>query len=116
LVGQLVDKLFRARGLPVPSKGVIGGLQMNDTLLATGRYLGVYSRSLLQLKSRRWAIKPLPVDLPPQNSTVGIVTLRRRTLSPVAGLFIEGTRATVRALGLGFETSKRRNGRRVTPP
>jgi DNA-binding transcriptional LysR family regulator len=116
LVGQLVAQLFRARGLPVPSKGVIGGLQMNDTLLATGRYLGVYSRSLLQLKSRRWAIKALPVNLPPQNSAVGIVKLKRRTLSPAAGLFIEGARATVRALRLDFETPRRRNGRRVTPP
>ena len=111
LVGRLLVDLFRARGLQVPSKGVIGGLQMNDSLLATGRYLGVYSRSLLQLKSRRWGIKALSVELPPQNSAVGIVTLKRRTLNPVAALFIEGARATVKSLRLDFDMPRSSNSR-----
>ena len=84
---------------------------MNDSLLATGRYLGVYSRSLLQLKSRRWGIKALSVELPPQNSAVGIVTLKRRTLNPVAALFIEGARATVKSLRLDFDMPRCSNSR-----
>jgi DNA-binding transcriptional LysR family regulator len=100
MVGQLVADLFRARGLPVPSKGAIGGLQMNDSLLATGRFLGVYSRSLLRLKGKRWQIKILPVDLPPQSGTVGIITLKRRTTSPLARLFIEQARSMTKSLAL----------------
>jgi DNA-binding transcriptional LysR family regulator len=113
LVGLLVADLFRARGLPLPSKGVIGGLQMNDSLLATGRYLGMYSRSLLRLKSRQWEIKALPVDLPLQSSAVAIVTLKRRTLSPVARLFIDGARAMAKSLKLDTEAPKRSNGPRL---
>ena len=82
------------------SKGATGGLQMNDSLLATGRYLGVYSRSLLRLKAKRWQIKVLPVDLPPQSGAVGIVTLKRRTVSPLARLFIDCAREMTKSLGL----------------
>jgi DNA-binding transcriptional LysR family regulator len=98
--GQLAANLFRARGLPVPNKGAVGGLQMNDSLLATGRYLGVYSRSLLRLKAKRWQIKVLPVDLPPQSSMVGIITLKRRTTSPLTRLFIENARRMTKSLAL----------------
>jgi hypothetical protein len=73
---------------------------MNDTLLATGRYLGVYSRSLLRLKAKRWKIVVLPIDLPPQNSAVGIITLKRRTISPLARLFVECAHDMTRSLAL----------------
>jgi DNA-binding transcriptional LysR family regulator len=100
LAGQLAAELFRARGLPFPAKGATGGLQMNDTLLATGRYLGFYSRSLLRLKAKRWKIVVLPIDLPPQNSAVGIITLKRRTISPLARLFVECAHDMTRSLAL----------------
>ena len=73
---------------------------MNDSLLATGRYLGVYSRSLLRLKAKRWQIKVLPVDLPPQSSAVGIVTLKRRTISPLARLFVDCARDLAKTMAL----------------
>jgi len=44
LVGQLVAEFFHVRGLPYPKNGVCGGLQLNDSLIATARYLGFYSR------------------------------------------------------------------------
>jgi DNA-binding transcriptional LysR family regulator len=107
LVGQLVAELFHARGLPLPRNGATGGLQMNDSLLATGRYLGVYSRSVLRLKAKRWQIKVLPVDLPPQRSAVGIMTLKRRTVSPLARLFIDCARNVTKSLALDAPVTRR---------
>jgi DNA-binding transcriptional LysR family regulator len=106
LVGQLVAEFFHVRGLPYPKNGVCGRLLLNDSLIATGRYLGFYSRSLLRLKARRWQIKVLPVDLPPQSSAVGIVTLKRRTISPLARLFVDCARDLTKALALDTQPTK----------
>ena len=72
---------------------------MNDALLATDRYLAIYSSSRLQLSAKRLSIKVLPVKLPAQSSRVGIVTLKNRTLSPMAELFIKSMRVVAGSLG-----------------
>jgi hypothetical protein len=51
---------------------------MNDAMLATGRYLSVYSSSRLRLNGRRLANKVLPVKLPPQPTRIGIVMLKNK--------------------------------------
>jgi hypothetical protein len=71
---------------------------MNDALLATGRYLAFYSRSLLQMNARRLSIRALPVDLRPQSTRVGVVALKNRTPNPIAKLFIENARAVTKSL------------------
>jgi hypothetical protein len=71
---------------------------MNDALLSTGRFLAIYSRSLLQMSARRLSLKALPVDLPPQSTRVGIVVLKNRTPNPIAKLFIEHARAITKSL------------------
>jgi DNA-binding transcriptional LysR family regulator len=40
----------------------------------------------------------LPIKLPRQDRPVGVVTLRNRTLSPVATRFIDAIRKTVSAI------------------
>ena len=69
---------------------------MNDALLATGRFLAVYSRSLLRMSARRLSLTALPVDLPPQSTKVGIVMLKNRTPNPIAKLFAEHARAVTK--------------------
>jgi len=71
---------------------------MNDAMLATGRYLAVYSRSRLRLNGRRLAIRVLPVRLPPQPTRIGIVMLKNRTLNPIAGLFLQEMREVIRSV------------------
>ena len=68
---------------------------MNDALLATGRYLAIYSGSRVRLAARRLSIKALPVKLAPQSSRIGIVTLKNRTPSPIAELFIRRMREVI---------------------
>jgi DNA-binding transcriptional LysR family regulator len=101
LVGMLVMDMFQSCGLEIPKHGVVcNSISMNNALLATGRYLAIYSRSLMQLSAKRQSIKALPVDLPPQSSRVGIVTLKSRTPNPVAQLFVESARLVARTQGL----------------
>jgi DNA-binding transcriptional LysR family regulator len=67
-------------------------------LVATGRYLGILSGSMLRFCGKRLSLKILPIDLPMQPRPVGIVTLKNRTFSPVAKLFIECAREVARPL------------------
>ena len=98
-IGALFADIFRSCGLDRPKNGVVcSSLHMNDALLATGRYLEIYSASRLQLSAKCLSIKILPVKLPAQSSHVGIVTLKNRTLSPIAQLFIKHMREMVAAL------------------
>jgi DNA-binding transcriptional LysR family regulator len=98
-IGGLFADIFHSCGLDRPKSCVVcRSLHMNDALLATGRYLAIYSASRLQLSAKRLSIKVLPVKLPAQSSRVGIVTLKNRTLSPIAQLFINNMREVVAAL------------------
>ena len=98
-IGALITDLFRSSDLQRPRNGVVcSSLHMNDAMLATGRYLAIYSSSRLRLNGRRLAIKVLPVKLPPQPTRIGIVMLKNRTLNPLAGLFLKEMREVIRSL------------------
>ena len=67
------------------------------SLLETGRYLTILPASALRF-SMFPKIKVLPVELPKSRVPNGIVTLKERTLNPVAHLFIEQAREEARHL------------------
>jgi DNA-binding transcriptional LysR family regulator len=71
---------------------------MRISLLATGRYLTVLLASVLKFATRRAELKILPVNLPLPPTPIGIVTLKNRTLSPAARLFIEHAREVAKPL------------------
>jgi DNA-binding transcriptional LysR family regulator len=58
-------------------------------LVASGRFVAILPVSILRFGGHDQALKRLPIKLPAQPRPVGIVTLKNRTLSPVAKLFIE---------------------------
>ena len=70
-----------------------------DRLLATGRYVSVVPDSVLHFAGDRLSFRPLPVKLPVHPRPVAVVTLRHRTLSPVAQLFIDCARKLTKSLG-----------------
>jgi DNA-binding transcriptional LysR family regulator len=72
---------------------------LRSRLLATGRYLTVLPDSVLRANAKSWGLKALPVDFDTRPMAVTIVTLKNRTLSPVAQIFIEQVRAAARASG-----------------
>jgi hypothetical protein len=53
---------------------------------------------MLRYSGKRFRIKALPVDFPTPPWPVAITTLKNRTISPVAKLFIECTREVAKPL------------------
>ena len=90
---------FRASGLDYPRVTVVtSSREMRTSLLATGRFLAIFPTSVLRFPVRRQDLKVLPVELPIARVPNGIVTLKNRTLSPVAQLFIEHAREVAKPL------------------
>jgi DNA-binding transcriptional LysR family regulator len=104
--GVLVERAFRERGLAHPRSGLRSqSLDMTNALLATGRFLGILPAVMLHFSAKRLGLKILPVDLPFKPLPIGIVTLKNRTLSPAAQLFIECAREVARSLPRGRSKS-----------
>jgi DNA-binding transcriptional LysR family regulator len=90
IIGAAVMKAFRSRGLDYPRSTVISDSpHVRMSLLESGRFLSIFPGSALRFPARRPEVRILPVELPRVRMPVGIVTLKRRTLSPVARLFVE---------------------------
>jgi DNA-binding transcriptional LysR family regulator len=90
---------FRARGLDYPRTTVVTeSPEVRMSLLATGRFLGIFRASSLRFPARRPELKVLPIELPMARVPVGIVTLKNRMLSPTAQLFIEHAREVAKPL------------------
>jgi DNA-binding transcriptional LysR family regulator len=71
---------------------------MRSRLLATGRFLTVIPEFALTLPGRDTALKALPVELPNARRAMRIISLRNRSLSPRAELFIDSMRALAKPL------------------
>lgn len=96
-----VEEAFRACGLNVPKISLVTfSVQPRANLVATSEYVTVFPRSMMQLFAERMALKILPIRLPAREWPVAIVTLKERTLNPVARLFIEHVRAVWNSPGL----------------
>ena len=97
--GSVAMEAFRASGLDYPRATVFTvPAEVRMGLVATGRFLTIFAASLLRFPTRRLDLKVLPVELPLARVPNGIVTLKNRTLSPVARLFIEHAREVAKPL------------------
>jgi DNA-binding transcriptional LysR family regulator len=54
----------------------------------------------LQLPIYRGSLKALPIELPETRRPIGLVTLKKRDLSPVALLFVNCAREVIRRLAM----------------
>ena len=99
---------FRAAGLELPAAAVVTDSAIARlALVAGGRFLTITSDATLRFSGWGMAVEALPIDLPDIRSPVGIVTLKNRTLTPVAQLFIECARGVARPLATGKSVSTR---------
>src|SRR6266700_2448114 len=81
---------FRARGLEYPRTTVVtDSNQARMNLVATGRFLAIFTGSTLRVPTKRSELRVLPVELSPARFPNGIVTLKNRTLNPVARIVTE---------------------------
>jgi len=98
-LGSVFAEAFRASGLGYPRTTVLAGHdEFRVNLLATGRFLTIFSTSILRFPSERTRLRVLPVKLPLSRVPVGIVTLKGRTLGPVARLAMDCAREVAKPL------------------
>jgi DNA-binding transcriptional LysR family regulator len=98
-LGSVIERAFRGSGLDYPRTTVIadsGDVRMN--LLTTGRFLTIGPNSAYKFSASRPALQVLPIKQPLGHAPVGVVTLRNRTLSPIAQLFIKNCREAAKLL------------------
>jgi DNA-binding transcriptional LysR family regulator len=96
-VGAYIADTFRAAGVQPPRASVLTySLPMHRRLLATGRYVTTLPVSMLH--HNRDALRMLPVRFPARPRPVGIMTLKNRTLSPLAERFIDCARQLAKPL------------------
>jgi DNA-binding transcriptional LysR family regulator len=98
--GSLIAEAFRAGGLATPRLTIatISYIVRNE-LLATGRYLTVVPGFSVRLPRRHALFRVLPVELTRTPGPIGIITLKNRSLNPLAQLFLERVRILTRPLG-----------------
>jgi len=88
-----VEEGFRAIGMRMPRICVeTFSVALRNQLLLGGRYIAAIPSSMFLAKAKAPGLKVLPVGLPKKPWPVAIVTLKNRTLSPAADLFIENAR------------------------
>jgi DNA-binding transcriptional LysR family regulator len=98
VAAPLVAEAFDAMGVTPPRPTITSSsMAMNIHLLIAGRFLAILPASTVLLSAKHQPIKALPVALPDRPRPTVMVTLKNRTLNPVAALFIEFTRTVVRS-------------------
>jgi DNA-binding transcriptional LysR family regulator len=98
-IGSILAGAFRTSGLDYPSRTVAAiPHDIRMSFLATGRFLTIFHSSVMRFSNRHPGLKVLPVEVPIAPVLNGIVTLKNRTVSPVAQLFIEHARELARTL------------------
>jgi DNA-binding transcriptional LysR family regulator len=98
-IGTFAIHAFRTRGLKPPRTTVVTySMHLRNRLLATGRFLTILPTYALTFPGKPSSLKKLPVDLDNARGMLAIFTLKNRTLSPLAELFINTARAVVKSL------------------
>jgi DNA-binding transcriptional LysR family regulator len=97
--GAFAIDAFRAAGVAPPTITVAtASSNLRGEMLATGRYLSMVPRYWVLLPRRNPALKILPVDFPNTRLDVAIITLKNRSLSHAAELFIDSVRTLTKPL------------------
>jgi DNA-binding transcriptional LysR family regulator len=96
-VGEYIVDAFRAAGIEPPRASVLTfSLPLHRRLLATGRYLTALPLSMLHYGAT--SLRRLAVKFPARPRPVGVMTLKNRTLSPLAERFIDCARQLAKPL------------------
>jgi DNA-binding transcriptional LysR family regulator len=96
-VGSYIADGFRAAGVEPPRASALTfSLPLHRRLLSTGRYLTALPLSMLHYGAT--SLRRLAVKFPARPRPVGIMTLKNRTLSPLAERFIDCARQLAKPL------------------
>ena len=101
VIGAVAMEAFRASGLDYPRATVVTVPPKCGSVSGDRALSHDFPDVRLKISHQRPEIKVLPVELPIARVPIGIVTLKNRTLSPVAQLFIEHAREVAKPLAKG---------------
>ncbi len=109
LARAIQDETFRLSGVETPSASALTvSLHLYLRLIETGRWIGLVPASVMRFGGSQMRIKILPVKLSSPQAPVGIVTVKGRTLSPLAERFIAcARRVAVSDAGRGGASGSR---------
>jgi DNA-binding transcriptional LysR family regulator len=94
-----IAETFEANGLAPPKVSVqTHSIHQRVALLATNRFVGMLSGSLLRFNADRLSLKILPIKFSTRPWSVAIVKLKDRMVSPIVQAFIEGVREVAKPL------------------
>ena len=97
--GALIAGLFRAAGLEPPRAAVVTlSANLTAALVGTGNFVGLLPKSVVHFHAERLSLKALPVGLPDARIRVSVVTVKGRTLGPLAERFVGCARELAKAL------------------
>jgi DNA-binding transcriptional LysR family regulator len=86
---RVIGEAFRELGLAPPRVSLKTlSTHLRANLVASGNFIAPFPNSVLRFYAQRFSLKALPVALPARPWPVAILTLKNRTLNPVAQLFL----------------------------
>jgi DNA-binding transcriptional LysR family regulator len=104
---MIIAEAFRGRGLAIPKACLMSfSVHLRAKLVTTGPFISPFPKSFLHL-NEHLPLKVLPIDLPARPWPIAVVTLKNRTLMPVAQRFIDQFRDFTRSLGAGSTPGKK---------
>src|SRR5882757_4086007 len=96
-VGALVIEAFNSIGLAPPKRAVsVGSALCTSNIVARGHHLGVLGSMFLHFNPPSVRLKVLPIHIPVAAPPISVITVKGRTLSPAAKLFLDFTRGIVK--------------------
>jgi DNA-binding transcriptional LysR family regulator len=101
--GALIAQFFRSNDLEPPRARLVTlSVQLTVALVSSGRYVGLLPAAVLQFSARRLSLKILPVKASAERTAAGIITVKDRTLSPLADRFVTCARDVAKSISGGI--------------
>jgi DNA-binding transcriptional LysR family regulator len=110
LTYQVVVDAFRARDIDPPKARLMTySVHLRTTLAASGDFVTVLPGSVLRFNASQFGLKALPIALPVTPWPVAVVTLKNRTLNPVAQRFVDHVRTLTRTMSTQSPSSEKKS-------
>jgi DNA-binding transcriptional LysR family regulator len=104
----ILMEAFRSRGLKTPRVFLSTySVELRVKLLATGRYVAAFARSVIQPDAER-SLRILPIELPLRPWPIVLITPKHRALNPIAQRFIEHLRDCAKTMSAALAPQQSR--------